>query len=366
MNKRISIVLAAAFVVNLLAVAAPAQDTQVPDIRGIKLTDAELLLTIYSLSLGSRTYICHDTVPAGLIISQSPKAWSVVPVGTPVDLEISTGPCVIIEVPDVVGMSDEEARSVIRAASFSDTATYMYSDTIPEGIVFGQNPAAGTLLQKGLSVDLIISMGPQHSPPVQPDASCLAAHWKLDDGSGTTAVDSSGNGFDMMMYDNTWEDGVLEGAAHFHGVGYGEVSDVNYSDNVITLCAWVWHDEFIINKIERYVTAGQSTAAICKEYDGRLVFYVDTDDNLRHLLAKDVLTQGQWHHVAGTWDGLTQRLYIDGVEIASQVPVTTGVLGGISNVTLSSETRPFNGMLDDVCIYNCALSINEIRYLAGF
>ena len=276
----------------------------------------------------------------------------------------------MVSVPDVVGMADEEARSAIISAGFSVSGTYMYSDTVVEGLVISQDPSGGTSVPVGFDVNLVISLGPRQPGdgppvPVPPDASCLVAHWKFDDGSGTTAIDSSGNGFDIMLHNTTWEDGVFGGAAHFQGVGYGDVSDFNYSQNAITLCAWVWHDEFRINKIERYVTVGQSIAAICKEYDGRLVFYIDTDDNLRHLLAKDVLTEGQWHHVAGTWDGLTQRLYIDGVEIASQVPVTIGVLGEASGVTISSEAEPFNGMLDDVRIYDCALSDDEINTIAG-
>ena len=68
------------------------------------------------------------------------------------------------------------------------------------------------------------------------------------------------------------------------------------------------------------------------------------------------------HHVAGTWDGLTQRLYIDGVQITSQTP--GGVIGNASYVILSSQDEPFNGMLDDVRIYNKALSAEEIEALA--
>lgn len=145
----------------------------------------------------------------------------------------------------------------------------------------------------------------------------LVGWWKFDDGSGTTAIDSSGNGFDIPLYNTTWEDGVLGGAVHFHGVGNGFVGNFKYSDNAITVCAWVWHDAFIIGQIERYVTVNSSVAVIRKLANGKLHFYIKTDGTLRHLSVGDVLTEGQWHHVTGTWDGLTQRLYIDGVEIAS-------------------------------------------------
>ena len=185
--------------------------------------------------------------------------------------------------------------------------------------------------------------------------------WKFDDGSGTTAIDSSGNGFNIGLSDTTWEDGVLGGAVHFHGVGYGGVGNFRYSNNAITVCAWVWHDAFRIGKIERYVTVVPSVAVIRKGGSGRLHFYIKTDGNLRHLRVNDVRTEGQWHHVAGTWDGVTQRLYIDGVEIASQEP--GGVLDNTSYVEMSSGPEPFNGMLDEVRIYNRELTKDEIQVI---
>ncbi|MHC4580570.1 MAG: LamG-like jellyroll fold domain-containing protein [Planctomycetota bacterium] len=195
-------------------------------------------------------------------------------------------------------------------------------------------------------------------PEIDPS---LVGWWRFDEDYGTTAIDSSGNGHDITLHNITWEDGVFGGAVHFHGVGYGKVGNFRYSNNALTVCAWVWHDELRINKTERYITVAGS-AVILKEYDGRLNFYIYTDGNIRSLLVENVLTEGQWHHVAGTWDGLTQHLYIDGVEIASQAP--GGVLGNTSNVTISStQDEPFNGMLDEVRIYNRALTQGEIQFV---
>ncbi len=183
--------------------------------------------------------------------------------------------------------------------------------------------------------------------------------WKLDEGFGNTAVDSSGSGADITLQNSTWENGLFGGAVHFGGVGYGNVGSFNYSDNVVTVCAYVWHDAFRSGQVERYVTMAPEVAVIRKETDGRLHFYIKTDDSLRHLWVSDVLTEGQWHHVTGTWDGLTQRLYIDGVEIASQTP--GGVLGDTSSVTVSSGDEPLNGMLDEIRIYSRALTEQEIK-----
>ena len=55
----------------------------------------------------------------------------------------------------------------------------------------------------------------------------LVGQWKLDEGSGT--IDSSGNGFDILLPDTTtWEDGLFGDAVHFHGVGEGNVGNFRY------------------------------------------------------------------------------------------------------------------------------------------
>jgi hypothetical protein len=48
----------------------------------------------------------------------------------------------------------------------------------------------------------------------------LIGWWKFDEDSGNTAMDSPGNGFDMLLPDTTtWEDGLFGNAVHFHSVG---------------------------------------------------------------------------------------------------------------------------------------------------
>jgi len=93
----------------------------------------------------------------------------------------------------------------------------------------------------------------------------LVGWWKFDDGSGDTANDSSGNGFDIPLQDNLWGNGVFGGAVHFPGEGQGQRSGFVYSNNAITVCAWVWHEAFRTGQVERYVTAEPEIAVIRKE-----------------------------------------------------------------------------------------------------
>ena len=198
----------------------------------------------------------------------------------------------------------------------------------------------------------------------------LVGWWKLDETSQKDAADSSGLGNDGRlnnMVGDEWTNGNIGGCLEFDGVN--DIVDIGddeslHVDDAITLSAWVWHNSFITGQVERYVTVRSEIAVIRKEADERLHFYIKTDGSFRHLRAADVLTEGYWYHVAGTWDGTTQRLYLDGVELDSQTP--GGVLDSAFNgAHLSSSTETFNGRLDDVRIYNRALSAEEIESLAN-
>jgi len=207
----------------------------------------------------------------------------------------------------------------------------------------------------------ILILGSAGSAMAASDPS-LVGWWTFDEDSGTTAMDSSGSGPNIPLVNTTWEEGYLGGAVHFHGEGYGQDTAFTFSENAITVCAWVWHDAFVAGQVERYVTIGPEVAVIRRNSDGRLHFYATVGGSFSHIYVSDVLTEGQWHHVAGTWDGTTQILYLDGVELARLTPA--GVLAGGTMVRLSSpDGEPLNGMLDDARIYNRALSQDEILSL---
>jgi hypothetical protein len=77
-----------------------------------------------------------------------------------------------------------------------------------------------------------------------------------------------------------------------------------------------------------------------------------------------------WHLITGTYDGTTMKLYVDGVVVASaaatgSIAVTSDPLdvGNKNGSTVGSDT--FSGNLDDVRIYDRAISASEIATLLG-
>ena len=80
------------------------------------------------------------------------------------------------------------------------------------------------------------------------------------------------------------------------------------------------------------------------------------------------LMPAAWIHVAATWDGSTMRLYKDGVPVGSKAK--NGILDtngdvevAIGNQPTGAGNKPFDGLIDDLRIYNVALSQSEIQEL---
>ena len=103
-----------------------------------------------------------------------------------------------VAVPDVVGLPQADAETAILAVNLTvGTITIANSDTVPEGNVISQDPAAGTEVAEGSSVDLVVSLGPPAvtvpdvlgQPQAEAEAAIMAANLMV--GNITTANSDS-------------------------------------------------------------------------------------------------------------------------------------------------------------------------------
>lgn len=81
-------------------------------------------------------------------------------------------------------------------------------------------------------------------------------------------------------------------------------------------------------------------------------FYVGANTN--HVYGTASVVDGAWHHVAGTWDGTTSTLYVDGAFVASKA-VTYGTTNGLDLLLGAATTgacRNYTGLLDEVSIWS--------------
>ena len=172
-------------------------------------------------------------------------------------------------------------------------------------------------------------------------------------------------------------------AYHFDGAtGYIKAlgsSDVLNLPDALTLAAWVKHDvdlnfraQHIVNKMTADgITSGYALAAAWANPRGNALELYD-DMEAQHIVDDSVPgptgnppSVGIWEHVAGSWDGSTMRIYRNGV--LAKTAAFTGTIGTpVADLVIGAalpDTNPqgfFDGIIDEVRIYNRALSDSEI------
>lgn len=218
-----------------------------------------------------------------------------------------------------------------------------------------------------------------------PDLSAgLVAHWNLDDGSGTTANDSAGTHDGTFQGTPGWVTGINGGAVNFDdNADYIEITDnaalEGYS--ALTLSAWInpqGEPGASYGRIVHKSNTSTGDIYVLKYVptSHEIIFGVNTTvDGLVDFESDVNISPGSgWHHVVGVWDGKNMNLYING-RIDRKVSggaspkghatgslITNNENVGIGRHVLSSA-RNFNGYIDDVRIYNRALTYKEIHDL---
>lgn len=199
----------------------------------------------------------------------------------------------------------------------------------------------------------------------------LIGSWEMNEGAGITLLDSSTAGNNGTIFGNpTWVTGV-NGLA-LRQDGSGDYSLVPNSPSLditgnITLAAWIRPEKIATQRIINKTVAGQSGYSLFLSGNGFVS--VRFNDNNTFRLNSSALYPANgttWIHVAASYDGSTIRLYINGAEDASQ-SVPFSVLSNTSSLGIGAETNGNNslqGTLDNVKIYNRALSLAEVQTLA--
>jgi serine/threonine-protein kinase len=142
----------------------------VPDLTGLTRVQAQEKLDDAGLILGDTRRRASQDVPAGRVIEQTPPADHQVEPGSDVDLVFSSGPRTVA-VPTITGSTLEDAQATLEAAGLVlGDATEQNDQTVPEGRIISQDPAAGEEVPKDTAVNVVVSAGP--SVVIVPDVTC--------------------------------------------------------------------------------------------------------------------------------------------------------------------------------------------------
>jgi hypothetical protein len=184
--------------------------------------------------------------------------------------------------------------------------------------------------------------------------------------------DTSGSNLNGTAKGNpVYEAGVVGQAMMFDGIDdYVDCTNNVKFDTItenITVAAWIRVDVFD-KTYQAIVTKGDSSWRIARNGESNgIQWRCNGPPQTLRINGNVNVNDAQWHHVAGTYDGAMARLYIDGIPDGSMAAT-----GAISKNTASvyiggnaeQTARMWKGSIDDVRIYNRALTDAEVRLLA--
>jgi len=216
------------------------------------------------------------------------------------------------------------------------------------------------------------TMGSESCPtptptPTATPAPGLVAAYGFNEGSGTVVNDASGNGNNGTINGATWTtSGKYRNALNFNGTN--ALVTINNAASLqlttgMTLEAWVyptvsgpWWADVIYKGNDNYYLEGTSNPSGFSAMGG-------TIPNAPPLYGTGVLALNTWAHLAATYDGATMRLYVNGVQVASRAQ-TGAIVTSTSPLQIGGDSiygQYFAGRIDEVRIYNRALSVAQIQ-----
>ncbi len=195
----------------------------------------------------------------------------------------------------------------------------------------------------------------------------LVAYWPFDEGTGKKAEDVTGNGHDGdFVGAPKWVDGKFGTALEFDG----EEDLVVVADNAafaieenITFMAWFSPDDVLTSR--RLMVKNDSIFVIFDFGNKDSIDFLVKPNN---TFAESTTTDwkvGEWYHFAGTFDGKTMKVYINGElegEAANNVPIAPSALElWIGGDDFGRPTDHFPGKIDEVRLYEKTLSEADIQ-----
>lgn len=194
----------------------------------------------------------------------------------------------------------------------------------------------------------------------------LQHHWRLDDGKGTVAIDSS----------NIWSNGILDGNPVWKpndGIDNRGAIELGINDRVFsavpvtlgnsfTVMAWVkpsgaqaqWARLFTSSYVNGFMLGTDNTGS-----------WIFITPGMTPWLPGGTVIAGQWQHIVGVYDGNSHeaRLYVNGVAYGPRTGVTGPTL--LTQKVYIGQENGFDasvkGLVDDVAIFDTALSPSEIQ-----
>jgi len=201
----------------------------------------------------------------------------------------------------------------------------------------------------------------------------------MDETSGASAYDSSGNSLTGTATGTTITSGKFGNSRNFAGGNYitiGSSSIVNSIANQLTVSAWV-NDTTPSRSYDYIVSNDRDCCGAYKGYSlwisgSHAIFQIWDSNSAQHSLTSiQTISAGTWTHLTGVFDGKTLYIYINGV--LDNTVSFSGTIGTpatypfyIGGMGLDPSTYDILGQIDEVRVYNRGLSAIEVNQLYNY
>jgi TolA-binding protein len=214
---------------------------------------------------------------------------------------------------------------------------------------------------------------------IAPDPAGLVAHYEFEgDAADTSIFQPSADG--TLVGNPTFAPGVFGQAIDLDGDGdYVDCGNESFFDinDQLTVTSWIKVSEFD-KKYQTIIARGDNSWRLARAGDSNNVEFACNGTAATRWTGKGEIpwavlgttgvNDGKWHHIAGVFDGTRLQLYIDGVLEAAKSAANSVNISEY-NVCIGANAqvpgREWNGLIDDVRIYNYALSQAEIVSVMG-
>ncbi|WP_432564944.1 Stk1 family PASTA domain-containing Ser/Thr kinase [Kineococcus sp. SYSU DK003] len=194
--------------VNVVVSSGPAA-IAVPDVRGRSQADARAALTQAGFTIGDVNTVDDSSVDANLVVSTDPAANSQQAPGTAINVNIASGQ---VEVPDVTGQTLDEATQTLNGAGLTVNSSESSDAEGEPGTVVSQDLTAGTRVEVGSRVTLVVVATPTATP------TATSTPTSTPSGSSTSTSTASPSGSRSSQSDS---DDNAAGVANGNGNGRG-------------------------------------------------------------------------------------------------------------------------------------------------
>jgi hypothetical protein len=206
-------------------------------------------------------------------------------------------------------------------------------------------------------------------------ATVLFSHWKFNEGSGTTTIDSAQNRSGTLRNGARWVTGLSGTAVAMDGVDdYIALPALDVTGQAFSIAVWVRNTSFPTGVSQRFIAKASDSSEqgtywmlgqTNSQGENLLRFRLKTGGRTTTLTAsKGRIPLNTWYHAAATYDGVRMRLYLNGIQVGTDRK--TGSMSSSSSVPVHIGRSPegsgyLRGAIEDLRIYRSALTAEEVE-----